>query len=115
MGTRIRISNLPTDVDSGELEDMFMAVGNVITATIDQDHISGISSGIGFVEMASEQEMLDGVDRFNGQTKSGQRLNVREDKPHVAVNSLAMKSSERRKTFESAKNAFGKKTRGKKQ
>jgi RNA recognition motif-containing protein len=115
LGTKIRISNLPLQVDSGELEDMFMSVGNVVATSIDRDQASGVSLGIGFVEMASEEEMRNCVEHFNGQNKQGNRLSVREDKPHVAVAPVSLKAQGRRKTFASAKTAFGKKSKGKKQ
>lgn len=111
MSNRILISNLPLNVDSGELEDMFMSVGNVVNAIIEKDQASGLSIGIGFVEMETEQAMRDGIDHFNGQSKFGNRLNVREDKPHVAA--IPLNSMDRRKTFANAKSAFKKKSKRK--
>lgn len=83
MGTKLLVTNLPLSVDSSALEDMFTLIGNVRTARVELDEASGTSRGVGHVEMMTAQEAQDGISHFNGQSKGGQRLAVREDKPHV--------------------------------
>jgi hypothetical protein len=80
----VLISNLPSCVDASALEDMFSSVGNVVNARIAYDTLTGKSMERGYVEMCSAEEVQNCILRFNGQTKSGRTLIVREDKPHVS-------------------------------
>ena len=83
MGKKLCIRNLHASVDASTLEDMFETVGNVQSASVSCDVETGTSLGYGHIEMSTEQEAADCIDRFNGQEKNGRILIVIEDKPHV--------------------------------
>jgi RNA recognition motif-containing protein len=83
LGTKLLISNLPPSIDSITLENMFSIVGNVRAAVVTIDPETGISIGVGRVEMSTEEEAALGIDHYNGQNKNGHIIFVREDKPHV--------------------------------
>lgn len=83
LGTKLLVTNLPLNIDSATLEDMFTMVGNVRAAKVALDGATGVSQGVGYVEMTTVQEAQDCIDRLNGQSKHGQRISVRVDKPHV--------------------------------
>lgn len=80
---KLQVRNLSHSVESWELEDLFTTVGTVVSAKISKDPGSGLGLGIGFVEMSTEQEAADCVERFNGYPYLGQTLVVIEDRPHV--------------------------------
>jgi RNA recognition motif-containing protein len=83
VGKKLYVRNLAASVSSATLEDMFMAVGNVESATVNVDPQTGASLRSGYVEMSTETEAVDCIHRFNGQNFNGQILIVTEDKPHV--------------------------------
>jgi RNA recognition motif-containing protein len=51
MGTKLLVTNLPLDLDSSDLEDMFTMVGDVRAALVLRDEQSDVSRGVGQVEM----------------------------------------------------------------
>jgi RNA recognition motif-containing protein len=83
MLTTLKISNLSPVIRDADLEGMFSLIGNVKEAKIIYDPVSGLSIGIGIVEMSTELEAQDCILHYNGQSVEGQTIFVREDKPHV--------------------------------
>ncbi|KAK1383873.1 31 kDa ribonucleoprotein, chloroplastic [Heracleum sosnowskyi] len=80
---RIYVGNLPWDVDSGRLEQLFSEHGKVLDARVVSDRETGRSRGFGFVTMASETELNDAIAALDGQTLDGRaiRVNVAEERP----------------------------------
>ncbi len=72
--TSVLISNLPTGVDSSDLEDMFSVVGNVRSARVTLDPESGVSLGRGCVVMSTTEEAANCVLHFHLQPMQGQKL-----------------------------------------
>lgn len=64
---RIYVGNLPWDVDSGRLEQLFSEHGKVLDARVVSDRETGRSRGFGFVTMASETELNDAIAALDGQ------------------------------------------------
>jgi len=93
MGTTLYVRNLDESVDSSELEDMFTTVGNVKSASVESNQKPG--ARVGYVQMASEQEAQDGIDRFNGHLQNGFPLVVTKDVPHQP--DLSIKPIKRKK------------------
>lgn len=78
MNTTLRINNLCTSVDASELESMFTIIGDVRSARVVYNETTGISKGIGFVEMSTREELENCILHFGGQS-----IMVREDIPFV--------------------------------
>lgn len=80
---RIYVGNLPWEVDSSRLEQVFSEHGKVIDAKVVYDRESGRSRGFGFVTMASETEVNDAIAALDGQSLDGRaiRVNVAEERP----------------------------------
>ncbi|XP_021749838.1 28 kDa ribonucleoprotein, chloroplastic-like [Chenopodium quinoa] len=80
---RIYVGNLPWDVDSSRLEQLFSEHGKVLSARVVSDRETGRSRGFGFVTMASESEVNDAITALDGQTLDGRaiRVNVAEERP----------------------------------
>ncbi|KAL8124279.1 28 kDa ribonucleoprotein, chloroplastic-like [Apium graveolens] len=80
---RIYVGNLPWDVDSARLEQLFSEHGKVLDARVVSDRETGRSRGFGFVTMASETELNDAIAALDGQSLDGRaiRVNVAEERP----------------------------------
>ena len=81
MGKKLYVGNLPYTVDSSELEQMFSAHGQVVSAQIINDRDTGRSKGFGFVEMSSDEEASDAIQKLNGQSVGGRAITVAEARP----------------------------------
>lgn len=64
---RVYVGNLPWDVDSGRLEQVFSEHGKVVEAKVVYDRETGRSRGFGFVTMSNETELNDAVAALDGQ------------------------------------------------
>lgn len=83
--TKLCIRNLDALTDSARLDEMFGAVGEVKSVNVQIKSINGQNYTMGYVEMATPQEALDGIDRFNGQKCNGVTLVVTMDRPHIPL------------------------------
>ena len=81
MGTKLYIGNLPFNVTSQELTELFSQAGEVVSANIITDRFSGQSRGFGFVEMGSEEAAQAAIGQFNDYQMKGRSLKVNEAKP----------------------------------
>jgi len=83
MGKKLYVGNLSYSVDSGSLQDLFAQYGNVESANVITDRETGRSKGFGFVEMASDDEANEAINKLNGQEMGGRQINVSEAKPQA--------------------------------
>ena len=81
MGKKLYVGNLSYNVDSSELEQLFGAHGQVVSAQIINDRDTGRSKGFGFVEMANDDEAEAAIAALNGQEHGGRALTVNEARP----------------------------------
>jgi RNA recognition motif-containing protein len=81
MGKKLYVGNLSYSVDSSELEQMFGAHGQVVSAQIINDRDTGRSKGFGFVEMGTDEEAQAAIAGLNGQQHNGRTLTVNEARP----------------------------------
>ena len=81
MGKKLYVGNLGYDVTDADLSQMFSQHGQVESASVIMDKMSGRSKGFGFVEMSSEQEAQAAIAALNGKDYSGRALTVNEAKP----------------------------------
>ena len=81
MGKKLYVGNLPFSATDESLQEMFAQSGSVTSAKIIMDRDTGRSKGFGFVEMASEQEATDAIQKLNGQSVGGRAITVAEARP----------------------------------
>lgn len=79
----IYVSNLSYGVDDNSLQDLFSQHGNVSSAKVITDRISGKSRGFGFVEMPNDDEARQAIDKLNQTDLDGRKINVNEAKPRT--------------------------------
>lgn len=81
MGKKLYVGNLPFNVDQQSLIDAFAQVGTVESATVITDRETGRSKGFGFVEMSSDAEAAEAINRLNGTDFGGRSITVNEARP----------------------------------
>ena len=81
MGTKLFIGSLPFSTTEEALKEAFSQAGNVVSATIITDRMSGRSKGFGFVEYETEAEAQAAIEMFNGKDFEGRNIVVNEARP----------------------------------
>lgn len=84
MATKLYVGGLPYSVQEDALKEHFSQAGNVTSAVIIMDKMSGRSKGFGFVEMATAEEAQNAISMFNDQEFEGRKLTVNEARPMEA-------------------------------
>jgi len=77
----IYVGNLPRKTSETELREAFAPFGEVTSASIIMDKMSGESRGFGFVEMPNKTEALAAIQAMNGKDFDGRTLTVNEARP----------------------------------
>lgn len=77
----IYISNLNYSTTSEGLNELFAAYGEVTSAVIINDKVTGRSRGFGFVEMTSDEEGQKAIDSLNNTEFEGKVINVNVARP----------------------------------
>lgn len=83
MGKKLYVGNLPFSATDQILSDTFAQCGTVESSKIIVDRDTGRSKGFGFVEMSTEAEAQDAINKFNGADYDGRAMTVNEAKPMV--------------------------------
>jgi RNA recognition motif-containing protein len=77
----IYVSNLSFNIQDEDLRDFFTPYGEVSSAKIISDKLTGKSRGFGFVEMSDDAAAQKAITELNGGSVEGRTLNVMEAKP----------------------------------
>lgn len=77
----IYVGNLSWDMNEDDLRAAFAAHGQVESARIITDKISGRSRGFGFVEMPDEEEGKAAIAALNNKEIDGRNIKVNEARP----------------------------------
>ena len=75
------IGNLDYGVTNEMLQEYFEAVGEVSSAKIITDKITGRSRGFAFVEMPNDDQAQTALDTLNGSTLGKRQISVTEARP----------------------------------
>ena len=81
MSKRLFVGSIAWGTTDQTLKSHFEQAGQVESATVIMDKMSGRSKGFGFVEMASDQEAMDAVTKLNGSELDGRKIVVSEARP----------------------------------
>lgn len=77
----IYVGNLAYKTTDDDLRTLFSTHGEVTSARVVTDRISGQSKGFGFVEMPDRDAATKAIDATNGQDFQGRKLRVNESQP----------------------------------
>lgn len=75
------VGNLPYNMTSDQMGQLFAQAGTVVSAKVISDKYSGRSRGFGFVEMSNDEESKKAIEMFNGKDVEGRALVVNEARP----------------------------------
>ena len=78
---KLYVGNLDYSINDQKLAEIFSEAGEVASAVVITDRMSGRSKGFGFVEMANDDEADKAVEMFNDKEIEGRNLRVNEARP----------------------------------
>lgn len=81
MAKKLFVGGIPWATTSDDLQQLFAAHGNVTSATVITDKMSGRSRGFGFVEFENDGEADAAMNALNNSQYGGRTLVVKEAKP----------------------------------
>ncbi len=82
----IYVSNLSYNTTSESLKELFAGSGEVTSANVITDKITGDSRGFGFVEMPDNEEGQKAIDNLNETDFEGKTINVNVARPRTDRN-----------------------------
>jgi len=77
----IYVGNLPYSTTDDDLKGLFATHGEVASARVVIDRMTGRSKGFGFVEMADRTQAQQAIDALNGYELEGRKLRINESQP----------------------------------
>jgi RNA recognition motif-containing protein len=77
----IYVGNLPFSTSENDLAELFGEHGQVISAKIIMDRMTGRSRGFGFVEMENDDEGKTAIEALDQKEFQGRTLKVNEARP----------------------------------
>jgi RNA recognition motif-containing protein len=83
MGKKVYVGNLPFSVNDSSLEALFATFGTVESAKVITDRETGRSRGFGFVEMSTDGEAQEAINKLNESEFEGRNLTVNEARPQA--------------------------------
>ena len=86
MGRKLYVGNLPFSATEEDITAKFSACGTVESAKLITDRDTGRSKGFGFVEMSSDAEAQQAIEKLNGQDYGGRPMTVNEARPQQKKN-----------------------------
>ena len=81
MAKKLYVGGLSYNTTEATLKDTFSQAGNVVSAVIISDKMTGHSKGFGFVEMSTDEEAEQAISTFNGKELDGRTITVNEARP----------------------------------
>lgn len=79
---RIYIGNLSFNTTEEKLSEVFSKFGEVTSAELIKDKVSGASKGFGFIQMTDDDAAFKAIKELNGKDLDGRRvrISIAEDK-----------------------------------
>ncbi len=81
MAKKLYVGGIPYSTTEAELKAVFGEMGEVTSAAIIIDKMTGRSKGFGFVEMANDADADKAIAEMNGKDYQGRALTVNEARP----------------------------------
>lgn len=79
----IYVGNLSYAAADNDLREAFEAFGEVLSATVIKDKLTGRSRGFGFVEMPNDSEAQNAIKELSGKEIKGRAISVNEARPRT--------------------------------
>lgn len=81
MAKKLYVGSLSYETTENTLREAFSKAGQVESAAIIIDKMSGRSKGFGFVEMSSDEDAQKAIEMFNEKELDGRKIIVNEARP----------------------------------
>jgi cold-inducible RNA-binding protein len=81
MSTKLYVGGLPYATTDTDLSKAFAPYGNVVSATVIVDRMTGRSKGFGFVEFETAEEAQKAIDSMDGKDLDGRKITVNIARP----------------------------------
>lgn len=81
MAKKLYVGNLSYNTTDASLKEAFASLGEVESANVIIDKMTGRSRGFGFVSMVNDAEAEGAIEKMNGADLDGRKLTVNEAKP----------------------------------
>jgi cold-inducible RNA-binding protein len=81
MGRKLYVGNLPYDTAEDQLQELFAQAGAVESVKVMRDMATGRARGFAFVEMSSDDEAQQAINKLNSYELGGRALTVNEARP----------------------------------
>ena len=81
MSNKLYVGNLPFEVTELDLQELFAAQGEVVSAKVITDRETGRPRGFGFVEMARAEDAQKAIQGLDGRDFKGRNLKVNVAQP----------------------------------
>ncbi len=76
MSATLYVGHVAYETTDVSLQSVFERVGTVVSCDLVRDNFSGRPMGFAYVEMSSESEAAEALERLNGEELNGHRLHV---------------------------------------
>ena len=115
MNKRLFVAGLPFNSTTDELKILFSGIGTVTSANVILDRETNQSKGFGFVEMSTDEEATNAIEKLNGTDFGGRKIVVAEAKPMEKREFKGGSGgyNDRRPGFGGKKQSFGRREGGK--
>ncbi|HGJ66800.1 TPA: RNA-binding protein [bacterium] len=80
MAKKLYVGNLIFGMTDSELKEAFAEFGEVVSAVVIKDRVSGRSKGFGFVEFANEDDAIKAKSALNGKELKGREVRIDDAK-----------------------------------
>lgn len=81
MAKKLFVGSLSYSVTGPQVEELFAKIGKVESCILITDKFSGQSKGFAFVEMATEEEAKEAINKLNNSELDGRKIVVSEARP----------------------------------
>lgn len=81
MSKNLFVAGLSYDTTSDGLSAHFQEIGKITSAQVIIDKYTNKSKGFGFVEMSTDEEATQAIEKLNNSTLDGRNIVVKEAKP----------------------------------
>ena len=81
MSRKLYVGNLPFTTDEAQLQELFYQAGAVETVSVVRDRETGRARGFAFVEMRSDADAQQAINKLNSYELGGRALTVNEARP----------------------------------
>lgn len=81
MARKLYVGNLPFETSDQDLGELFATAGTVDSINVMRDAATGRARGFAFIEMSSDDEAQNAIDKLNNYQLGGRNLTVNEARP----------------------------------